>query len=158
MAGRSAPYKEEPGTGGADEALPPYAFFGPEGTFTEAALLQWLDSRPAEPVPYPTVPAALDAVRRGEALAAMVPIENSVEGGESTVVDGFAVAAALQDDHPEWFRLLSSHPARFEYAGSSGVRRGDRGGRQPRDSQKRRGSNGPHRLDRSEHIQSHRHC
>ncbi|TPN15969.1 gamma-butyrobetaine dioxygenase [Mesorhizobium sp. B2-1-3] len=49
-------------------------------------------------------------------------IENTVEGGESSVVDGFAVAAALQAENPEGFRLLSSHPARFEYAGSSGVR------------------------------------
>jgi len=55
-------------------------------------------------------------------LQLLACLENSVEGGESTVVDGFAVAAALQEDHPEWFRLLSSHPARFEYAGSSGVR------------------------------------
>jgi gamma-butyrobetaine hydroxylase len=49
-------------------------------------------------------------------------IENTVEGGESSVVDGFAVAAALQTENPEGFRLLSSYPARFEYAGSSGVR------------------------------------
>lgn len=49
-------------------------------------------------------------------------IENTVEGGESSVVDGFAVAAALQSENPEGFRLLSSCPARFEYAGSSGVR------------------------------------
>ncbi|RUW58783.1 gamma-butyrobetaine dioxygenase [Mesorhizobium sp. M7A.F.Ca.US.008.03.1.1] len=49
-------------------------------------------------------------------------IENTVEGGESSVVDGFAVAAALQAENPEGFRLLSSCPARFEYAGSSGVR------------------------------------
>lgn len=49
-------------------------------------------------------------------------IENTVEGGESSVVDGFAVAAALQAENPEGFRLLSACPARFEYAGSSGVR------------------------------------
>lgn len=49
-------------------------------------------------------------------------IENTVEGGESSVVDGFAVAAALRAESPEGFRLLSSWPARFEYAGSSGVR------------------------------------
>jgi len=49
-------------------------------------------------------------------------VENTVEGGESSVVDGFAVAAALQAENPESFRLLSAYPARFEYAGSSGVR------------------------------------
>jgi len=49
-------------------------------------------------------------------------IENTVDGGESSVVDGFAVAAALQAENPEGFGLLSSYAARFEYAGSSGVR------------------------------------
>ncbi|TIW00789.1 MAG: gamma-butyrobetaine dioxygenase [Mesorhizobium sp.] len=55
-------------------------------------------------------------------LQILACIENTVEGGESSVVDGFAVAAALQSENPEGFRLLSSYPARFEYAGSSGVR------------------------------------
>jgi len=55
-------------------------------------------------------------------LQVLACIENTVEGGESSVVDGFAVAAALQAENPEGFRLLSSCPARFEYAGSSGVR------------------------------------
>jgi gamma-butyrobetaine hydroxylase len=55
-------------------------------------------------------------------LQLLACLENSVDGGDSTVVDGFAVAAALQDDNPGWFHLLSSYPARFEYAGSSGVR------------------------------------
>ncbi|AZO12274.1 MULTISPECIES: gamma-butyrobetaine dioxygenase [unclassified Mesorhizobium] len=55
-------------------------------------------------------------------LQILACIENTVEGGESSVVDGFAVAAALQAEDREGFRLLSSYPARFEYAGSSGVR------------------------------------
>ena len=55
-------------------------------------------------------------------LQILACIENTVEGGESSVIDGFAVAAALQAENPEGFRLLSSCPARFEYAGSSGVR------------------------------------
>jgi len=49
-------------------------------------------------------------------------LENSVEGGDSLVVDGFRLAAALRADSPEAFELLAGHPARFEYAGSSGVR------------------------------------
>jgi len=56
-------------------------------------------------------------------LQILACVENTVEGGESSVVDGFAVAAALQAENAEGFRLLSSCPARFEYAGSSGVRR-----------------------------------
>lgn len=55
-------------------------------------------------------------------LQILACIENTVEGGESSVVDGFAVAEALQAENPEGFRLLSSYPARFEYAVSSGVR------------------------------------
>ncbi|CDX59383.1 putative gamma-butyrobetaine dioxygenase [Mesorhizobium plurifarium] len=55
-------------------------------------------------------------------LQILACIENTVEGGESSVVDGFAVAAALQAENPDGLRLLSSYPARFEYAGSSGVR------------------------------------
>lgn len=49
-------------------------------------------------------------------------VENTVEGGDSSVVDGFAVVQALKAEDPEAFRLLATHPARFEYAGSSGVR------------------------------------
>jgi gamma-butyrobetaine dioxygenase len=55
-------------------------------------------------------------------LQILACIENTVDGGESSVVDGFAVAAALQAENPEGFRLLCSYPARFEDAGSSGVR------------------------------------
>ena len=37
------------------------------------------------------------------------------------VVDGFRVAERLRDENPEWFDVLSSHCARFEYAGEDGV-------------------------------------
>lgn len=49
-------------------------------------------------------------------------IENSVEGGESTVVDGFAAAHRLRAEDRRGFELLNRHCARFEYAGSAGVR------------------------------------
>lgn len=48
-------------------------------------------------------------------------LENSVDGGESTVVDAFAVAQALRDSSPENFELLTSHPVRFAYEGTSDV-------------------------------------
>ncbi|GLS19026.1 gamma-butyrobetaine hydroxylase [Labrys miyagiensis] len=48
-------------------------------------------------------------------------LENSVEGGDSIVVDGFAVARRLRREDPHGFELLTRHPVRFEYAGSSGV-------------------------------------
>jgi prephenate dehydratase len=79
------------------EGNPPhrFAYFGPEGTFTEAALLTLPDAADAAHEPFPTVPAALDAVRRGDADAAMVPLENSVEGPVTTTVDDLADGDAL---------------------------------------------------------------
>lgn len=67
-----------------------YAFFGPEGTFTEAALRTVPAAARAELMPLPTVPAALEAVRRGDADAAMVPLENSVEGAVAATLDELA--------------------------------------------------------------------
>jgi [2-(trimethylamino)ethyl]phosphonate dioxygenase len=49
-------------------------------------------------------------------------LESSSEGGDSIVVDGFRAAQRLRDEDPRGFALLSGHCARFEYAGSAGVR------------------------------------
>ncbi len=49
-------------------------------------------------------------------------LENSAEGGESMVVDGFAAALRLKDEDPRGFDLLARYCARFDYAGSAGVR------------------------------------
>ncbi len=49
-------------------------------------------------------------------------IENTVEGGELVVVDGFRAALRLKEENPEGFALLARHCARFEYSGSAGVR------------------------------------
>ncbi|MDQ0771089.1 prephenate dehydratase [Pseudarthrobacter defluvii] len=73
-----------------------YAFLGPEGTFTEAALLQVPDARQAVRVPASNVNAALDSVRDGWADAAMVPIENSVEGGVTATLDAIAIGQELR--------------------------------------------------------------
>ncbi|MDB1086189.1 prephenate dehydratase [Streptomyces sp. ACA25] len=64
-----------------------YTYLGPEGTFTEAALRTLPEAATRELVPRISVPAALDPVRNGEAGGALVPIENSVEGGVSATVD-----------------------------------------------------------------------
>jgi len=48
-------------------------------------------------------------------------LENSAEGGENMVVDGFRAAERLRDEDAHGFDLLTRHCARFEYAGSSGV-------------------------------------
>ena len=48
-------------------------------------------------------------------------LENSAEGGDSTVVDGFEAALRLEAEDPDGFALLAGHCARFDYAGSAGV-------------------------------------
>ncbi|WP_170410703.1 2-trimethylaminoethylphosphonate dioxygenase [Ruegeria arenilitoris] len=48
-------------------------------------------------------------------------LENSAEGGDSIVVDGFRAAEKLRDQNPEGFALLAGYPARFEYKGSDGI-------------------------------------
>ncbi|MFD7120918.1 prephenate dehydratase [Streptomyces sp. NPDC059922] len=72
-----------------------YTYLGPEGTFTEAALRTLPESATRELVPMVSVPAALDAVRNGEAAAALVPIENSVEGGVTATLDELASGEPL---------------------------------------------------------------
>lgn len=73
-----------------------YTFLGPEGTFTEAALLQVPGAAEANRVPCSNVNTALERVRRGEADAAMVPIENSVEGGVTATLDAIATGTELR--------------------------------------------------------------
>lgn len=62
-------------------------YLGPAGTFTHQALLTITS---AEAYPYDTVRAALEGVRSGEVDGALVPIENSVEGGVSATLDYLA--------------------------------------------------------------------
>ena len=68
-------------------------YFGPAGTFTHQALLTLGDH---EHLPFPSVVATLNAVRSGEVEAALVPIENSVEGGVSATLDNLGSEYPLQ--------------------------------------------------------------
>jgi prephenate dehydratase len=80
------------------------AFLGPEGTFTEAALLQIISAGlvPAKGsdalrrLPLESTPAALQAVRDGHADYACVPIENSIDGSVMPTLDSLAVGSPLQ--------------------------------------------------------------
>ncbi len=72
-----------------------YGYYGPVGTFTHQALLT-LPALPDEPSPYATVGQALQAVRDGDVAAALVPIENSVEGGVSATLDNLAYGEPLR--------------------------------------------------------------
>ena len=71
-----------------------YAYLGPSGTFTEAALRTVATSGDSL-IPYANVTAALDAVRNGEADRALVPIENSVEGVVARTLDELAIGEPL---------------------------------------------------------------
>ncbi|GGE58637.1 prephenate dehydratase [Nesterenkonia cremea] len=72
-----------------------YSFLGPSGTFTEAALLQLPGAEEAERVPASSVLSALTMVEEGSVDGAMVPIENSVEGGVTATLDAVSVAHNL---------------------------------------------------------------
>jgi prephenate dehydratase len=71
-----------------------YAYLGPAGTFTEAALRQITNDSDTL-VPYSNVTAALNAVRNGSAEKVLVPIENSVEGVVSRTLDELALGSPL---------------------------------------------------------------
>ncbi len=73
-----------------------YTFLGPEGTFTEAALMQVPGAAEAVRIPSTNVNTALDKVREGSVDAAMVPIENSVEGGVTATLDAIATGQELR--------------------------------------------------------------
>lgn len=55
-------------------------------------------------------------------LQLLMCLENSVDGGQSVVVDGFRAAQRLRQEDAAGFDLLARHCARFEYAGSAAVR------------------------------------
>jgi prephenate dehydratase len=63
------------------------AFLGPEGTFTEEALLASPQADQLEPVPEPTVYECVMAVHAREVDQAIVPIENSLEGSVNATLD-----------------------------------------------------------------------
>jgi prephenate dehydratase len=73
-----------------------YAYLGPEGTFSEAALRSLPEAADAERLPCVSVADSLDAVRRGEVAAALVPLENSIEGSVAETLDELASGEPLQ--------------------------------------------------------------
>lgn len=62
------------------------AYMGPPKSFSHAAALQLYGDR-ADYVVTRTIPDALDAVSDGAAEVAIVPIENSIEGGVNATLD-----------------------------------------------------------------------
>jgi prephenate dehydratase len=89
------------------------AYLGPEGTFTEAALLQMTDrgmvpraamspmreeqnTQAVEPIATDSAAAALQHVRDGFADFACVPFENSIDGSILPTLDSLAAGAPLR--------------------------------------------------------------
>jgi prephenate dehydratase len=85
----------------ADHALT-IAHLGPIGTYAETAALicaQWLRSRTSQRYqlkPYASIPLTIQAVAAGEVPLAIVPIENSVEGGVTMTLDSLWQLDQLQ--------------------------------------------------------------
>lgn len=61
------------------------AYFGPAGTFTEAAALRY--DPEAQLIPFPSIAAVAAAVDSGMAEEGVVPIENSLEGSVTDTLD-----------------------------------------------------------------------
>lgn len=77
------------------EAAGRCAYLGPRGTFCEQALGALHPGGGLTPVPCSSIEAAFDAVRTGLAGRAVVPIENSVEGGVNATLDELAAGPPL---------------------------------------------------------------
>jgi prephenate dehydratase len=67
-----------------------FAFLGPVGTFTELALAQVKDSKNAKKIAVNHVAEAIELVISGKAKRAIIPVENSIEGGVSATLDALA--------------------------------------------------------------------
>lgn len=72
------------------------AYLGPAGTFTEMAARQIPGAESAEFLPTASVTDAMDMVLNQTADRAVVPIENSIEGGVSATSDALAVTGGVQ--------------------------------------------------------------
>ncbi|TMK74608.1 MAG: prephenate dehydratase [Actinobacteria bacterium] len=88
------------------------AFLGPAGTFSEDALLVAVGQTEIDPLPRPSVYAAIRAVAEGEAGRALVPFENSIEGAVRSTLDTLAFEAegitiAGEHDHPIRHSLIA---------------------------------------------------
>ena len=94
------------------------AFLGPAGTYTEEALLA---SAPGdvEPEPRSTIYETVMAVQHGETDRAVVPIENSLEGGVAATLDALAgeadrVRISAEVVHPIHHHLIAGRDLSLE--------------------------------------------
>jgi prephenate dehydratase len=94
-------------------------FLGPEGTFSEEALLAAIDRSEVDPVPLPTIYDCVTAVQEGAVERAFVPIENSLEGSVDATLDSLVfetdeVAITGEVVHPIQHSLIARTPISLE--------------------------------------------
>lgn len=73
-----------------------YSYLGPAGTFTEAALKQVTEAEGQEWNPVSNLGEALNDVVTGFSDAAMIAIENSIDGGVTVAQDALATIPGLR--------------------------------------------------------------
>jgi len=67
--------------------IPRVGYLGPEGTFSEEALLSGAAPESVRPVPYASIYDTVVALGEGDLEGAVVPIENSLDGSISVTLD-----------------------------------------------------------------------
>ncbi|EFV13415.2 prephenate dehydratase [Segniliparus rugosus] len=75
------------------------AYFGPSGTFTEAALLDFVErglAPGADPLSLGSPQDVIEAVRQGTARYGCVPIESTADGSVAPTLDGLVAGSPVQ--------------------------------------------------------------
>src|SRR5215475_9602991 len=85
-----------------------YAYLGPEGTFTEAALAEFDPSALTDAMPCASIPAALDAVRGG-AAERVLPVTFALLGREGTGLADIKTVGGHPQAQPQCRRWLAQH-------------------------------------------------
>jgi prephenate dehydratase len=90
-------------------------FLGPDGTFSQEAVLASPGGAGFEPVPQPTLHDTVMAVHEGRVDRALVPIENSLEGAVNATLDALAfetddVVILGEIVHPVGYCLIAREP------------------------------------------------
>jgi len=102
-----------------DSALPRAGYLGPEGTFSEEALLGSVRISAVQPIAMETIRDAVIAVQESSVEWALVPIENSIEGSVTVTLDTLAAQAGDVEIVGEWVLpvrhyLIAREPIEYE--------------------------------------------